>query len=249
MWCFPLCVIGRTAKFKCAAVLTQGEVVHWLACSLYAACRKGSTPTVGKGLMEGNCVSLTRILRTAKLRSVAVGCAVRPCSFCWLSGFPVFSLCYDTHGASIVAFIPYRALKGLVVHDVIFPCPPSLIQFFSKMRKWANMSNLSQDFRLRMERLERNFEVSTVIFRKFEPIFMDMFQNPQGGDPPRQPRSRKHRHGEQTHRRVCVWGHPVLSDGVSRLFISAGGCPVTSVMCSSSAGLCLSTPKVPRDKL
>uniref|UniRef100_A0A3B4WX80 Retinoblastoma-like protein 1 n=1 Tax=Seriola lalandi dorsalis TaxID=1841481 RepID=A0A3B4WX80_SERLL len=114
----------------------EGEVVHWLACSLYAACRKGSTPTVGKGLMEGNCVSLTRILRSSKL---------------------------------------------------------SLIQFFSKMRKWADMSNLHQDFRLRMERLERNFEVSTVIFRKFEPIFMDMFQNPQGGEPPRQPRSRKHR--------------------------------------------------------
>uniref|UniRef100_A0A672G3C3 Retinoblastoma-like protein 1 n=1 Tax=Salarias fasciatus TaxID=181472 RepID=A0A672G3C3_SALFA len=114
----------------------EGEVVHWLACSLYAACRKGSTPTVGKGLMEGNCVSLTRILRSSKL---------------------------------------------------------SLIQFFSKMRKWSDMSNLSQDFRLRLERLERNFEVSTVIFRKFEPIFMDMFQNPQGGEPPRQPRSRKHR--------------------------------------------------------
>uniref|UniRef100_A0A7N6BFZ3 Retinoblastoma-like 1 (p107) n=1 Tax=Anabas testudineus TaxID=64144 RepID=A0A7N6BFZ3_ANATE len=120
----------------CVAVSPQGEVLHWLACSLYAACRKGSTPTVGKGLMEGNCVSLTRILRYSKL---------------------------------------------------------SLIQFFSKMRKWVDMSNLPQDFRLRMERLERNFEVSTVIFRKFEPIFMDMFQNPQGGEPPRQPRSRKHR--------------------------------------------------------
>ncbi|KAJ3602793.1 hypothetical protein NHX12_030541, partial [Muraenolepis orangiensis] len=114
----------------------EGEVVHWLACSLYAACRKSSTPTVGRGLMEGNCVSLTRILRTAKL---------------------------------------------------------SLIQFFSKMRKWADMSNLQQDFRLRMDSLERNFEVSTVIFRKFEPIFMDVFQNPQGAEPPRQPRSRKHR--------------------------------------------------------
>ncbi|XP_034021824.1 retinoblastoma-like protein 1 [Thalassophryne amazonica] len=114
----------------------EGEVIHWLACSLYAACRKGSTPTVGKGLLEGNCVSLTRILRSSKL---------------------------------------------------------SLIQFFSKMKKWADMSNLCQDFRLRMDRLERNFEVSTVIFRKFEPIFMDIFQNPQGGEPPRQPRSRKHR--------------------------------------------------------
>uniref|UniRef100_A0A8C5AYA7 Retinoblastoma-like 1 (p107) n=1 Tax=Gadus morhua TaxID=8049 RepID=A0A8C5AYA7_GADMO len=114
----------------------EGEVVHWLACSLYAACRKSSVPTVGRGLMEGNCVSLTRILRTAKL---------------------------------------------------------SLIQFFSKMRKWADMSNLQQDFRLRMDSLERNFEVSTVIFRKFEPIFMDVFQDPQGAEPPRQPRSRKHR--------------------------------------------------------
>uniref|UniRef100_A0A8C9TWL1 Retinoblastoma-like 1 (p107) n=1 Tax=Scleropages formosus TaxID=113540 RepID=A0A8C9TWL1_SCLFO len=113
----------------------EGEVIHWLACALYAACRKGSTPTVGKGVMEGNCVSLTRILRCSKL---------------------------------------------------------SLIQFFCKMKKWSDMSNLSQDFRERIGRLERNFEVTTVIFRKFEPIFMSMFQNPQG-ERPRQPRSRKHK--------------------------------------------------------
>lgn len=62
------------------------------------------------------------------------------------------------------------------------------------MKKWADMSNLSQEFRLRMKCLERNFEVSAVIFHKFEPIFMEMFQNPQIGEPPRQPRSRKHRH-------------------------------------------------------
>uniref|UniRef100_A0A3B1JF35 Retinoblastoma-like protein 1 n=1 Tax=Astyanax mexicanus TaxID=7994 RepID=A0A3B1JF35_ASTMX len=113
----------------------EGEVVHWLACALYAACRKASIPTVGRGLVEGNCVSLTRILRSSKL---------------------------------------------------------SLIQFFSKMKKWADMSNLLQDFRNRISHLERNFEVSTVIFRKFEPIFLDMFQNPQG-EPPRVPRGRKHR--------------------------------------------------------
>ncbi|XP_041096013.1 retinoblastoma-like protein 1 [Polyodon spathula] len=113
----------------------EGDVIHWLACSLYAACRRGSTPTVGKGVMEGNFVSLTRILRSSKL---------------------------------------------------------SLIQFFSKMKKWADMSSLSQEFRERIERLERNFEVSTVIFKKFEPIFLDMFQNPQE-EPPKIPRSRKQR--------------------------------------------------------
>ncbi|XP_036100889.1 retinoblastoma-like protein 1 isoform X2 [Molossus molossus] len=109
--------------------------MHWLACSLYVACRKSIIPTVGKGIMEGNCVSLTRILRSAKL---------------------------------------------------------SLIQFFSKMKKWMDMSNLPQEFRERIERLERNFEVSTVIFKKFEPIFLDIFQNPYE-EPPKLPRSRKQR--------------------------------------------------------
>ncbi|KAK7809000.1 hypothetical protein U0070_010147 [Myodes glareolus] len=113
----------------------EGEVVHWLACSLYVACRKSIIPTVGKGVMEGNCVSLTRILRSAKL---------------------------------------------------------SLIQFFSKMKKWMDMSNLPQEFRERIERLERNFEVSTVIFKKFEPIFLDIFQNPYE-ELPKLPRSRKQR--------------------------------------------------------
>nr|XP_014702647.1 retinoblastoma-like protein 1 isoform X3 [Equus asinus] len=113
----------------------EGEVIHWLACSLYVACRKSIIPTVGKGIMEGNCVSLTRILRSAKL---------------------------------------------------------SLIQFFNKMKKWMDMSNMPQEFRERIERLERNFEVSTVIFKKFEPIFLDIFQNPYE-EPPKLPRSRKQR--------------------------------------------------------
>ncbi|NXH22512.1 RBL1 protein, partial [Bucco capensis] len=112
----------------------EGEALHWLACALYVACRKTLVPTVGSGLMEGNGVSLTRILRSARL---------------------------------------------------------SLIQFFNKMKKWMDMSNLPQEFRERVERLERNFEVSTVIFKKFEPIFLDIFQNPYEETP--KPQSRKHR--------------------------------------------------------
>lgn len=71
------CCSGWDGFFKCTPdtvvvllVVVQGDVVHWLACALYSACRKGSVPTVGKGVMEGNCVSLTRILRSSKLRSV-----------------------------------------------------------------------------------------------------------------------------------------------------------------------------------
>lgn len=54
------------------------------------------------------------------------------------------------------------------------------------------MSNLPQEFRERIERLERNFEVSTIIFKKFEPIFLDIFQNPHE-ETPKLPRSRKQR--------------------------------------------------------
>ncbi|XP_030771546.1 retinoblastoma-like protein 1 isoform X4 [Rhinopithecus roxellana] len=129
----------------------EGEVTHWLACSLYVACRKSIIPTVGKGIMEGNCVSLTRILRSAKLRFKQSSHLTLPSSWDY-----------------------------------------SLIQFFSKMKKWMDMSNLPQEFRERIERLERNFEVSTVIFKKYEPIFLDIFQNPYE-EPPKLPRSRKQR--------------------------------------------------------
>nr|XP_015313523.2 retinoblastoma-like protein 1 isoform X3 [Macaca fascicularis] len=129
----------------------EGEVTHWLACSLYVACRKSIIPTVGKGIMEGNCVSLTRILRSAKLRFKQSSHLTLPSSWDY-----------------------------------------SLIQFFSKMKKWMDMSNLPQEFRERIERLERNFEVSTVIFKKYEPIFLDIFQNPYE-EPPKLLRSRKQR--------------------------------------------------------
>ncbi|XP_043944937.1 retinoblastoma-like protein 1 [Protopterus annectens] len=124
-----------TPRLELFVALTVGEVKQWLACALYVACRKSVIPTVGKGIMEGNGVSLTRILRTSQL---------------------------------------------------------SLIKFFDKVKKWMDMSNSPQHFRERVEKLERNFEVSAVIFRKFEPIFLSLFQNPHEQFP-RQQRSRKHR--------------------------------------------------------
>lgn len=43
--------------------------MHWIGCALYVACRKSSTPTVGRtgGNVEGNCVSLTRLLQLCNL--------------------------------------------------------------------------------------------------------------------------------------------------------------------------------------
>ncbi|KAG3257285.1 retinoblastoma-like protein 2 isoform X3 [Ictidomys tridecemlineatus] len=112
----------------------EGNDLHWLACALYVACRK-SVPTVSKGIVEGNYVSLTRILRCSE---------------------------------------------------------QSLIEFFNKMKKWEDMANLPPHFRERTERLERNFTVSAVIFKKYEPIFQDIFKYPQE-EQPRQQRGRKQR--------------------------------------------------------
>ncbi|XP_028931257.1 retinoblastoma-like protein 2 isoform X1 [Ornithorhynchus anatinus] len=112
----------------------EGNDLHWLACALYVACRK-SVPTVSRGTVEGNYVSLTRILRCSE---------------------------------------------------------QSLIEFFNKMKKWEDMANLPERFRERTERLERNFTVSAVIFKKFEPIFQDIFKYPQE-EQPRPPRGRKQR--------------------------------------------------------
>ncbi|VDI37744.1 retinoblastoma-like protein 1 [Mytilus galloprovincialis] len=113
----------------------EGNQLHWLVCALYEACRRSVIPTVGRGTVEGNCVSLTRLLRSSKF---------------------------------------------------------SLIQFFNKMKKWSDMANLRKEFRDKIDRLERNFAVSTVIFKKFEPIFLDIFRNPMD-EPAKQNRSRKQR--------------------------------------------------------
>lgn len=46
------------------------------------------------------------------------------------------------------------------------------------MKKWLDMSNAVNEFRKKIELLERNFHVSTVIFKKYEPIFLEIFKDP-----------------------------------------------------------------------
>ncbi|XP_068996098.1 retinoblastoma-like protein 2 isoform X2 [Embiotoca jacksoni] len=68
----------------------------------------------------------------------------------------------------------------------------SLIEFFNKMKKWQDMADLPQDFRQSTDKLERNFTVSAVIFKKYVPIFRFIFKAP-SEEPPRVHRSRKQR--------------------------------------------------------
>ncbi|XP_035741130.1 retinoblastoma-like protein 1 isoform X3 [Vespa mandarinia] len=115
----------------------EGDQLHWIGCALYVACRKSSTPMVGRtgSSVEGNCVSLTRLLQLCNL---------------------------------------------------------PLIQFFTKSKSWADMANMSQDFREKIEKLEGNFSVSMVIFKKYQPIFTDIFKDP-SDDISRPSRSRRNK--------------------------------------------------------
>lgn len=51
----------------------------------------------------------------------------------------------------------------------------SLIHFIGKSKKWADMINMPPELRRKIDKLEKNFAVSMVIFKKFQPIFAAMF--------------------------------------------------------------------------
>lgn len=51
----------------------------------------------------------------------------------------------------------------------------SLIHFISKSKKWADMISMPPELRRKIDKLEKNFAVSMVIFKKFQPIFAAMF--------------------------------------------------------------------------
>ena len=80
--------------------------------------------------------------------------------------------------------------NGVSLTRLLRCCKLSLIHFFNKAKKWADMSNLKSQFRSKIDCLERNFAVSNVIFKKYQPIFVHLFKDP-AKDPPRANRSRK----------------------------------------------------------
>lgn len=51
----------------------------------------------------------------------------------------------------------------------------SLIHFIGKSKKWADMISMPPELRRKIDKLEKNFAVSMVIFKKFQPIFAAMF--------------------------------------------------------------------------
>lgn len=61
------------------------------------------------------------------------------------------------------------------------------------MKKWQDMASLPREFQQSTEKLERNFTVTAVIFKKYVPIFKDIFKTPTE-ELPRAHRGRKQRY-------------------------------------------------------
>ena len=57
-----------TVRSATVSVCVQGNCLHWLACSLYAACLSTKLETVSGEEASGSSVSLRRILRDTNLR-------------------------------------------------------------------------------------------------------------------------------------------------------------------------------------
>lgn len=64
-------------------------------------------------------------------------------------------------------------------------CDISLLDFFTKMKKWADMTNLDDLMRRRLETIEKSFCVTAKIYEKYTAIFSAVFKEP-SQDAPKQ---------------------------------------------------------------
>ncbi|KAL3288204.1 hypothetical protein HHI36_002654 [Cryptolaemus montrouzieri] len=114
----------------------EGDPLHWLGCAVFVACRKSLTPTVGSSVIEGNCVSLTSLLRYCNL---------------------------------------------------------NLSQFFCNIRRWSEMTNMSEEFTRKIDLLEESFSVTCNVFKEYCTIFPKIFKTPDPSEleAPKQHRNRK----------------------------------------------------------
>ncbi|KAM3963302.1 retinoblastoma-like protein 1 [Aphomia sociella] len=57
-------------------------------------------------------------------------------------------------------------------------CNLKLIQFFNKIKLWADVASMSEDFKKKMKHLEVKFVVSAMLSKKFRSIFQEIFTGP-----------------------------------------------------------------------
>lgn len=66
--------------------------------------------------------------------------------------------------------------NGVSLTQLLRACKLNLVEFFSLMDKWLKMTEQGSDIRSKVAHLERNFNVSAVVFKKYKEIFPDVFK-------------------------------------------------------------------------
>lgn len=71
-------------------------------------------------------------------------------------------------------------------------CIFSLMQFFNKIKRWAEMTKMNEEFHKKIETLQSKVAVAFNIFQKYSPIFKEIF-NPFTDTDSKQHRNRRQR--------------------------------------------------------
>lgn len=69
-----------------------------------------------------------------------------------------------------------KSSNGVSLTQLLRLCKLSLVDFLSMMDKWLKMTEQSNEIRSKIAHLERNFNVSAVVFKKYKEIFPDVFK-------------------------------------------------------------------------
>uniref|UniRef100_A0A915JX33 Retinoblastoma-associated protein N-terminal domain-containing protein n=1 Tax=Romanomermis culicivorax TaxID=13658 RepID=A0A915JX33_ROMCU len=77
---------------------------------------------------------------------------------------------------------------------IIEKCGLSFIDFLEKLQKWVDMANMSKRYLDQVIKMESCFAVASVVFKKFDPIFNELFRiSNEAENSPEKPRTRSNK--------------------------------------------------------
>jgi hypothetical protein len=126
--------------------IIEGEQAHWLACAIYATTNRRAPSAPDHHTAPNSTNKSTAPPSSTSTSSTTSSSAIQ----------------HQSNGVSLTQLLRL--------------CKLSLVDFLSLMDKWLKMTESSADIRSKISHLERNFNVSAVVFKKYKEIFPDVFK-------------------------------------------------------------------------